>query len=172
MNPFVLYLVLLKATLTSFSGMTSLPIVRDELVLKRQVLTDRQLNEALVIGRATPGPKGLYVISVGYFAAGWQGAAAAWAAVATPALTVIPLYLFLHRRTNDPRIRSLLRSVLLAAAGLSLATVAPLARDAITTPLALGVCVVCLWLVVKTEWDSLMIMAGAAAVTWAAYVIR
>ena len=41
MNPIVLYLLLLKATLTSFSGLTSLPMVRDDLVVKRRVLTDR-----------------------------------------------------------------------------------------------------------------------------------
>jgi len=46
MNPFLLYLLLLKATATTFTGMASLPIIRNELVVERQVLTDEQLNTA------------------------------------------------------------------------------------------------------------------------------
>ena len=46
MNLLVLYLLLAKATLTSFSGMTSLPVVRHDFVEQRPVLTDRQLNAA------------------------------------------------------------------------------------------------------------------------------
>ena len=40
MNPVLLYLYLVKATLTSFSGLTSLPVVRHDLVETRHVLTD------------------------------------------------------------------------------------------------------------------------------------
>ena len=35
MNAFVLFLVLLKATLTSFAGLASISVVRDELVVQR-----------------------------------------------------------------------------------------------------------------------------------------
>ena len=41
MNVFLLYLLLLKATLTSFSGLASLPMVRDDFVVERHLLTDR-----------------------------------------------------------------------------------------------------------------------------------
>ena len=41
MNLAVLYLLLLKATATAFSGLSSLPILHDDLVVKRHVLTDR-----------------------------------------------------------------------------------------------------------------------------------
>jgi chromate transporter len=69
MNVLLLYLLLTKATLTSFSGLTSLPIVRHDLVEHYQVLTDRQLNAAVAAGRTAPGPNGLYLVSVGYFVA-------------------------------------------------------------------------------------------------------
>ena len=59
MNAVLHYIVLLKATLTSFAGLASLPVVRDELVVHRHVLTDEKLNEAVVITRSTPGPVGL-----------------------------------------------------------------------------------------------------------------
>ncbi|MBZ5585679.1 MAG: chromate transporter [Acidobacteriia bacterium] len=77
MSALPIYLLLLKATLTSFSGLTSLPVVRHDFVETRHALTDRQLNAAVAVGRTTPGPYGLYLVSVGYFAGGWSGACAA-----------------------------------------------------------------------------------------------
>ena len=85
MNALLLYLLLLKATGTSFSGLTSLPIVRHDLVEHYHVLTDRQLNAAVAAGRTAPGPNGLYVVSVGYFVAGIPGACAGCLAAMTPA---------------------------------------------------------------------------------------
>ena len=47
-----------------------MPIVRDELVVQHAALTDSQLNAAVALARAAPGPFGGYVISVGYFVGG------------------------------------------------------------------------------------------------------
>jgi chromate transporter len=66
MSVFLLYLLLTKATITSFSGLASLPVIREDLVVHRRVLTDTQLDTAVVVSRTTPGPIGVYVISVGY----------------------------------------------------------------------------------------------------------
>lgn len=76
MNIILLYLLLLKGTVTAFAGLASLPVVQEALVNQYHVLTDMQLNEAVVITRSTPGPVGLYVVSVGYFVAGIPGAIA------------------------------------------------------------------------------------------------
>ena len=105
MNVFTLYLILLKATITTFSGLASLPLVRDELVLHRHVLTDEQLNTAVVVSRTTPGPVGLYIVSVGYYAAGVPGAAAGWFAMTTPALAILLLLRFIGPRREHPRVR-------------------------------------------------------------------
>ena len=78
----------------TFSGLASVPIVRNDLVLHRHVLTDRKLNTSLAITRTTPGPMGLYVVSVGYFVDGTPGAVAGWLAMITPALLMIPLLEF------------------------------------------------------------------------------
>jgi hypothetical protein len=83
MNVFLLYALLLKATLTSFSGLASLPMVRNDLVVERKMLTDRQLNTAVAAGRTAPGPNGLYLVSVGYYAGGLPGAAAGLLAMMT-----------------------------------------------------------------------------------------
>src|SRR4029079_9983084 len=97
MNLVLLYLLLLKAVSTSFSGVASLPGVRNDFVVKRHWLTDRQLNTAIVAGQTGPGPNGLYLVSVGYFAAGLPGAAAGLVALITPSFVIIPLMSWIGR---------------------------------------------------------------------------
>ena len=86
-----LYLLLLRAAVTSFSGFASVPVIHDELVLHHRLLSDDQLNAALAISQTSPGPLGLYVVAVGYFVGGISGALAAICALATPAVLVIPI---------------------------------------------------------------------------------
>ena len=138
MNFVVLYLLLLKATLSAFSGLAALPVLREDFVVRRHLLTDRQLNTALVVGRTTPGPKGLYVVSVGYFAGGAPGALAAWLALMTPALLVIPLLVYAGRRADHPRLKQVLHAIVLGSAGVSLSATLPLAADAVTSPVGYG----------------------------------
>ena len=99
MNPLVLYLLLLKATLTSFSGLSSVPVIHNDLIVERHLLTERQLNTAIAAGRSGPGPLGLYVVSVGYQVSGVPGAAAGFLAVVTPAFLVVPILRFLRTRS-------------------------------------------------------------------------
>ena len=164
MSPIVLYLLLLKATLTSFSGLASLPMVRNDFVVRRHVLTDRQLSTAVAAGRIGPGPLGIYVVSVGYLVAGAPGAGAGWLAMITPAFLIIPMLRFLGARAEHPRARAVARAVLFAGAGLMASAAAPLARDAITGPLSLGIVVSSFILIAITRVDSLWVMLGAAVV--------
>ncbi len=164
MNLVVLYLLLVKATLTSFSGLASLPVVRTDFVVHRQVLTDRQLNTAVAAGRIGPGPNGIYVVGIGYLVAGAPGACAGWLAMITPAFLIIPMLRFLGTRAEHPRARAVARSVLFAGAGLLVSAAVPLARDAITGPLSLAVVVLSLILIAITRVDSLWVMLGAAMV--------
>jgi len=164
LNFFVLYLLLLKATLTSFSGLASLPMIRNDFVVERHLLTDRQLNTAVVAGQTGPGPVGLYIVSVGYFVSGVPGAAAAMLAVITPAFLVIPLMRWAGARAGSPRVQSAIRAVLLAGAGLLLSASMPLARDAITGPLAVAILAVSLVLLTFTRLQTAWVMLGAAAV--------
>jgi len=168
MNIFLLYLLLLKGTITAFAGLASLPVIQDALVFHYHVLTDKQLNEAVVITRSTPGPVGLYIVSVGYFVAGVPGAIAGWAAMSTPALLIIPLVHFVGRRMEHPRVKGVLQTVVIASAGLLLAAAIPLAHDALTDPVTIGIAVVSLVLLLVTEIDTLWIILGAAGISLSA----
>ena len=124
-----LYLVLLKATVTSFSGMGSLPQIRQDLVESRRVMSDEALSQAVLIGRATPGPMGAYVVSVGYLAAGWPGAVAGWLALVTPAFLVMPLAVGVQRRLHLRRVRSMVDALVIGGAALLLPSGVQLAID-------------------------------------------
>jgi chromate transporter len=164
MNLFLLYALLLKATLTSFSGLASLPMVRNDLVVERKVLTDRQLNTAVVAGRTGPGPNGLYLVSVGYYAGGYAGATVGLLALMTPAFLILPMMRWIGARADSPRVKSAIRSVVLASAGLLLSASVPLARDAITGPLALGIVLASFAVLALTKIDTVWVVVGGAAV--------
>ena len=44
----------------------ALPILQEDLINQRQVLAYADFAAAVAIGRITPGPNGLFVITVGY----------------------------------------------------------------------------------------------------------
>lgn len=130
MSPVVVYVLLLKAIATSFAGMGSLPQIQQDFVETRHALTVEQINQAVLVGRSTPGPIGAYVVSVGYLAAGWPGAVAAWLAMITPALAAVPLVLLMQRWLYLPRVRAAVDAVVIASAILILSSGVRMAVDA------------------------------------------
>jgi chromate transporter len=170
-NLIVLYLLLLKAGLTSFSGLGSLPMVRDDFVVERHLMTDHDLNTAVVAGRTGPGPYGLYLICVGYLVRGVPGAIAGFLALITPAFLVIPLMRWIGARAENPRVRSAIRGLMLASAGLLLSAAVPLAQDALTGAPALVLMVASFGILTFTRISSAWLMLGAAAVGLAATLV-
>lgn len=161
MKLLLLYLLLLKATTTSFSGLSSLPVLRQDLVVHHQLLTDHQLNVAVTAGRTGPGPNGLYVVSVGYLVAGVPGACAGWLAMVTPAFLVVPLLRLVGAR-DHPRLRSAIRASTAASAGLLVAATLPLARGALTDSLLLTIAAASFAIFSFTRVDSLWVILGSA----------
>jgi chromate transporter len=129
MRAFALYLVLLKATATSFAGMGSLPQIRQDLVVTSRAITDEQLSQAVLVGRSTPGPVGAYVVAVGYFAGGLTGALAGMLAMITPAIAAIPLLMLMQRWRHVPRVRAAVDAVVIASAVLLVVSVIRMAID-------------------------------------------
>ena len=164
MQALTIYFLLLKATLTSFSGMSSLPVVHSDFVRERRMLTDRDLSTAVAVARMTPGPLGLYLVCVGYQAGGWPGAVAGFLAMVTPAFFVIAILRWLGRRADNDAVKRSIRAVILAAAGLVLSATIPLALDALTGPLTILVAAAACTVLVLTRLDTVWVIAAAAAV--------
>lgn len=164
MNPLLVYFLLLKASLLSFNGPTTLPVVRHDFVLTHKVLTDRQLNAAVTAGRAAPGPMGMYLVSVGYYVAGIPGAVAGLGAVVTPAFLVIPILRFAGARANRPRVRSALSAILIASCVLILHSAWPLVQEAMRGPLEIGLAMAALVALLAWRVDTVWIIVGAALI--------
>ncbi len=164
MNLILLYLLLLKATITTFNGLASLPIIRQDLVIERKVLTDSQLTSAIAATQATPGPLGLYVVGVGYYVAGVPGACAGCLALITPAFVILPLLKTLASRADSPALRGAVQGITLAAAGLIVYAVLPIARTACAGPLPTAIAVGAGAFLILTNRDTLWVIVGSAAV--------
>ena len=116
MSALAIYLLMLKATVMSFAGMGSLPQVREDFVVTRQVVSDEQLSQAVLVSRSTPGPLGAYVVGVGYIAGGWPGAIAGWLALVTPAFIMLPLLATVRRWLHLPRVRAAVDAIVVSSA--------------------------------------------------------
>ena len=166
MNLGVLLAILLKATFLSFSGFGSLPILRAELVTNRHVLTDDDVNQAVAVARATPGPMGSYVVAIGYAAAGWPGAVMGWFAMTAPALLVVPLTAALRRWSHSIRWQSALEGTILASAALVLATARSLLPDAVFDAPTIVVAVAALIAVSLTKIPTIWVIVAGASLTF------
>jgi chromate transporter len=172
MNAVKLYFLLLKATLTTFSGLASLSVLRADLILTRHVLTDQQLNTAIIVTRTTPGPAGLYLVSVGYFVSGIPGAIAGWLAMCTPALLIIPLMKFAGGHVEHPRLKSMIQAVVFASAGLLWASSVPLGKEAIFDPLTLTIFILSLAVLLTRKVEMVWVIFGAAILELSASALK
>ncbi|HYO79784.1 MAG TPA: chromate transporter [Bryobacteraceae bacterium] len=164
MSLLLLYLVMLKATVTTLNGPMSLPLLREELVVKHRMMSDRELAASVTAAQTSPGPMGIYVVSAGYFAAGVPGAIAGWLALVTPAFVAVPLMRSIGRRLEHPRAQRVLDAMVLASAGLIVTSAVPLAQASIHTPLRalLAAAAFCLLVWTRVPTVLIIVMAGVA----------
>ena len=158
----LLYLLLLKATATSFGGTATLPVLREDVVVRHGLLTDRDLNLAFTAGRSGPGPNGIYIVSVGYLVAGAPGACVGWLAMVTPAFLVIPLVRLVGARADRPRLLGAIRASTAASAGLVMAAILPIARGALTDAVLVTIAVASFAVFSFTRIDSAWVILAAA----------
>ena len=162
-----LFVVFLRAGATSVGGNAALPQLRHDLVLPG-ILSEHQVLEALAIGRITPGPTGLYIMVLGYFAAGPIGAVIAMLAGMVPPLSVIAIAGLVRRQLLSAWTAGVVRGVVLSTAGLLAYTgvtlIAP-GRDLAAVPYwQLAAAAIAAALTVRVHaHPGLIILAGAVA---------
>lgn len=87
-DPVVYFLLFLKASLFSTGGFSNLPSLHQDL-LARDWAHNADFGESIAIGQISPGPNGLWVISLGYLTYGIPGACCALVAITLPPLLVL-----------------------------------------------------------------------------------
>ena len=125
-----LFWVMFRAALLSTSGTGNLPIVHQDL-LSRGWATDRQFAESLAIGQISPGPTGLWVISLGYLVDGLRGAVLTLVAIALPPILVLLLVHGFYRRWgHHPATQGFVRGLGLAVIGIFVIVLAGIMKSA------------------------------------------
>jgi chromate transporter len=115
--------VLLKSILFSTGGFGPLPILHDDFTA-RGWAEERHFTEALSIGQITPGPNGLWVVSLCYLTAGLPGAGLACLALLLPPLLVLIVQRGHARIADFPATKGLLDGVVLVITSFNLIVLA------------------------------------------------
>jgi chromate transporter len=121
-NPFIYFLLFLKASLFSTGGLSNLPSLHQDLIGNGWAV-EADFGQAVAIGQISPGPNGLWVVSLGYLTYGYLGAFLALIAITLPALLVLVVsagYARIERRTW---VQGAMHGVSLAVVGLLLTVV-------------------------------------------------
>src|SRR5512142_1132768 len=88
MNPLLYFWLFLKASLLSTGGLGNLPFLQKDLVALGWA-RDSDFITAIAVGQVSPGPTGLWSISLGYLTFGWLGAGLACLAISLPPLLAL-----------------------------------------------------------------------------------
>ena len=115
MNPLLYFFVFLKASLLSTGGLGNLPFLQKDLTLMGWA-KNSDFVTAIAVGNISPGPTGLWSISLGYLTFGWLGAILALVAIGTYSVTAYMLVIVLvqfQRKRTAPIIQLLLNQLLM-----------------------------------------------------------
>jgi chromate transporter len=128
MSPFTFFWLVLKSSFFSTSGMGNLPQLYADLT-GRGWAGDTLFAEALAVGQITPGPSGLWVISLGYLIDGPRGALLTTLAISIPPVTVLLFDRLYKRIGGHPAVEGFVNGLSLAVVGTFLVTMASLVAD-------------------------------------------
>jgi chromate transporter len=141
-NPFIYFLLFLKASLFSSGGFSNLPSLHQDLLANGWAV-EADFGQSIAIGQISPGPNGLWVISMGYLTYGYLGALFALIAITIPALLVLAVSAGYTRMEHRAWVQGAMHGVSLAVIGLLLTVV---------------------WTILHqpgVDWKGLLIAAGA-----------
>ena len=130
MNPFDFLWLFLKASLLSTGGLGNLPFLHQDLIALHWA-SESDFLTAIAVGQVSPGPSGLWSISLGYLTFGWLGAALALVALTLPPLLVMGVAAVYNRIEKAPAVQNFMLGISLGILGLTLTVTAGLAQGSI-----------------------------------------
>ncbi|VBB07335.1 chromate transporter [Lucifera butyrica] len=128
MNWILFFGVVFKSILFSTGGFGPLPSLHADFIA-RGWAGEKQFTEALSIGQVTPGPNGLWIVSLCYLVAGVPGAVLACIALLLPPLFVLLVQRYHGRIAGHPAVQGLLDGVVLVIVGFSVLVLAGMFRS-------------------------------------------
>lgn len=150
--------------LTFGGGLTMLPMLKYELVEKKNWISEDELLDCYAIGQCTPGIIAVNTATfVGYRKCGVAGSIASTAGMVTPSLVIITLLAaFLENFMDNMWLQHALMGVRGIVCALMLNTVINLARKSLTDVFTCVICCVVLGLCLMTEIPTILIVVASA----------
>lgn len=150
--------------LTFGGGLTMLPMLKYELVEKKNWVSEDELLDCYAIGQCTPGIIAVNTATfVGYKKGGVAGGIAATAGMVTPSLVIITLLAaFLQNFMDNAWLQHALMGVRGIVCALMLNTVINLARKSLTDVFTCVICGIVLVLCLVTEIPTILIVVVSA----------
>ena len=121
-DPFTYFWIFLKASLFSTGGLSNLPSLHQDLTALGWA-HEEDFGQSIVVGQLSPGPNGLWVVSLGYFTYGVVGAIFALVAITLPAFLVLAVAAGYARIARARWVAGAMRGVALAIIGVLLSVV-------------------------------------------------
>jgi chromate transporter len=118
MDWMMFFWVVLKSILFSTGGFGPLPSLHTDFIAHGWA-SEKQFTEALSIGQITPGPNGLWVVSLCYLVAGLPGAVLACFALLLPPLLIVIVQRCHARIAHHPATQGVLDGVVLVIVSFS-----------------------------------------------------
>lgn len=167
MNVPLYFWLFLKASLFSTGGLGNLPSLHADL-LARHWATERQFGEALTIGNISPGPTGLWVISLGYLTGGLPGSLLALVAVTLPPLLILGVERLYQRVQHHPAVEGFVQGLGLAVVGIFLVALHSILQSAGITVRSLVILLAAIGLAQTRRVPVVGIvgLAGLAGIVW------
>lgn len=131
MDLLLYFWLFLKASLLSTGGLGNLPFLHKDLVGLGWA-AEADFITAIAVGQVSPGPSGLWSISLGYLTYGWLGAGLATIALSLPPLLTLGVAAFYDRLEHAPAVQDFTRGLSLSVVGLMLAVAFGLVHSAVT----------------------------------------
>jgi chromate transporter len=168
MDPLTYFWIFFKASLLSTGGLGNLPFLTQDLQGLGWARPSDFLT-AIAVGNLSPGPNGLWSVSLGYLTFGWLGAALALTALSLPPLTILFVSAFYNRIEHQPLVRDFTRGLALGVVGLTLAVAVMLASASIADVRGILVALGALALALSKRVPVIVILLLAGAVGWLMY---
>jgi len=162
MNPLNYFWLFLKASLFSTGGLGNLPFLHQDLI-GLGAARESDFVTALAVGNVSPGPTGLWSISLGYLTFGWLGAVLALVALSLPPLLALLVAAFYNRVEKQPGVQNFIRGLSLGVAGLTLTVAIGLAGSTVTDWRGVVIALAALGLALSKRLPVIVILVLAAA---------
>ena len=168
MTPLVFLWLFFKASLLSTGGLGNLPFLHQDLIALGWA-KESDFVTSIAVGQVSPGPTGLWSLSLGYLSYGWTGAGLALLALSLPPLLVLVIEAFYNRLQSLVVAQDFTRGLAMGVIGLTLAVALGLAKSTITDWRGIVIAIGSLGMAVSKRVPIILILVIAALAGYLLY---